>query len=344
MPFKTLVNGAVSLWGQHQTNKNIDKQLRAQQLENEKNRQYNLSLAIKQNKWNLQQWSRENAYNSPIAQMRRMEAAGLNPDMMYGGGVSGNLSASSPSMTSGAPSSPMDWSSLASKKTISQAAMEAAQLDNLRAQTDKVKAETQGQQYSNDILESDAAFRDAWNSGLLRKQDVEIQLIGSQKNLSDENVSLVRQEVKQTMASTEQLQKNLKLIEAQINNYDADTAYKRIKADIDKRISDSELKSMAAKRNLDYAQAKRILEELPYLITQYQDQHGFTLEQGAMLKRQGNMLQLQLDKESNNPRHNAGYWKHIYQGIDFVNDLVEALSPIIPNSSISTSYSTVSKK
>ena len=32
----------------------------------------------------LEQWERENAYNSPTAQMERFKAAGLNPDLIYG--------------------------------------------------------------------------------------------------------------------------------------------------------------------------------------------------------------------------------------------------------------------
>ncbi|MBQ3410774.1 MAG: hypothetical protein IJH30_03380, partial [Bacillus sp. (in: Bacteria)] len=47
-----------------------------------------------QNEWNLAQWERENAYNSPIQQMQRYREAGLNPNLIYG---QQNLSAASPS-------------------------------------------------------------------------------------------------------------------------------------------------------------------------------------------------------------------------------------------------------
>ena len=68
-------------------------------------RDYNLKLAQMQNEWNIQQWKRENAYNDPSAQLARLKAAGINPDLVYGGGIS-NTSASSPQMTSGTPYSP----------------------------------------------------------------------------------------------------------------------------------------------------------------------------------------------------------------------------------------------
>ena len=146
-----ILNPLVSIYGIHQNNKNIDKQLQAQSVENQKMREHNLQLAQLQNEWNQQQWNLENAYNSPEAQMKRMKDAGLNPDMMYGGGVSGNLAASSPDLTAGAPATPMDWSALGSKKSLMDALVVDAQLEQMNAQTEKIKSETKGQDISNDI-------------------------------------------------------------------------------------------------------------------------------------------------------------------------------------------------
>lgn len=54
--------------------------------------QANLDLATKQNEWNIQQWERENAYNSPSAQLDRYTAAGINPLFAsIDGGKAGNL-------------------------------------------------------------------------------------------------------------------------------------------------------------------------------------------------------------------------------------------------------------
>lgn len=60
-------------------------------------REYNkgqMELAKYQNEWNLAQWERENAYNTPSQQMQRYREAGLNPNLIYG---QQNLAASSPS-------------------------------------------------------------------------------------------------------------------------------------------------------------------------------------------------------------------------------------------------------
>ena len=46
---------------------------------------------------NLQMWNLANAYNDPSAQMARLQAAGLNPNLVYGGGnVTGNTSGNTP--------------------------------------------------------------------------------------------------------------------------------------------------------------------------------------------------------------------------------------------------------
>lgn len=51
-------------------------------------------------------FEREANYNSPAAQMARYEEAGLNPNLIYGQGTPGNVSASAPSATHAAPKLP----------------------------------------------------------------------------------------------------------------------------------------------------------------------------------------------------------------------------------------------
>lgn len=49
----------------------------------------NIRLQEKQLKWNEKMWNKNNAYNTPLAQMQRFAAAGLNPHLIYGQGTSG---------------------------------------------------------------------------------------------------------------------------------------------------------------------------------------------------------------------------------------------------------------
>ncbi len=59
---------------------------------------YQTQLMDKQNQFNLDMWHQTNEYNSPSAQVERLQAAGLNPAAMFGNVTSSqNLTSSSPS-------------------------------------------------------------------------------------------------------------------------------------------------------------------------------------------------------------------------------------------------------
>lgn len=49
----------------------------------------NKEMAEYQYSKDLEMWNRGNVYNAPEAQMERLKAAGLNPNMVYGGGAAG---------------------------------------------------------------------------------------------------------------------------------------------------------------------------------------------------------------------------------------------------------------
>lgn len=80
--------GAIgSLFGQKKGN---DAAIKAVQEQNKGN----MKLAEYQYEKNLEQWMRENEYNSPKSQMQRYADAGLNPNLIYGSGSSGNAGSS----------------------------------------------------------------------------------------------------------------------------------------------------------------------------------------------------------------------------------------------------------
>lgn len=67
------------------------------------NYKYQKQLAEQQNQFNLDMWRMNNEYNSPQAQMKRFEQAGLNPNLIYGQGTSGNSSSPPQMITPQAP-------------------------------------------------------------------------------------------------------------------------------------------------------------------------------------------------------------------------------------------------
>lgn len=138
-----------SFVGNIANNANINHQVSEQRKENQANRDWNLNLAKQQNQWNIEQWNRENEYNSPSAQMARYKSAGLNPDLIYG---QPNLSAASPEMTAGDGSLSTDVSNLANKRTMLD--MVSASLDNRikYEQLQGLKKDNKSKDYDNDLL------------------------------------------------------------------------------------------------------------------------------------------------------------------------------------------------
>lgn len=150
------ISGGVSLLGSlignNASKKNAQRAIRAQQEENQKNREYNLMLAQQENAWNIEQWERENEYNSPEKQMERFLNAGLNPDLMAGSGAQ-NLAAHSPQMTAGAPSTSTDMSALGQVPTLGQAIQTALRDSMIGAQIDNIKADTRQKNANAGITE-----------------------------------------------------------------------------------------------------------------------------------------------------------------------------------------------
>jgi len=123
----------------NKTNMEIAKyQAQWQQQENEKAYQRSLKM------WNLQ-----NEYNSPTQQMARIRAAGLNPNLVYGNGVTGNSAGSTPQYEPAKFNAPTmqayrGWNLGISDATSQYLAYRTvkAQVDNMEAQNSLIRQQT----------------------------------------------------------------------------------------------------------------------------------------------------------------------------------------------------------
>lgn len=98
--------------------------------------QYQSKLMDKQNQQQIDFWKMNNEYNTPFAQRARLEQAGLNPDLMYGG--SGNMPQSQmPSAASPGSAPNVDYGSFSDNLRF---AMQAQVMD---AQISKIEHENQ---------------------------------------------------------------------------------------------------------------------------------------------------------------------------------------------------------
>ena len=261
----TAIGVASSIAGNVASNKNIDTQIAAQQYENEKNREYNLNLAKMQNQWNIDQWNRENAYNSPAAQMARYKAAGLNSDLIYG---QQNLSAASPEMTAGDGSQPTDVSNLANKRTIGDIVSQAAstRLTNAQAklaesQADKTDAETVGQTINNDWLPQLLKGQTEINEADVKQRLADAGLKGKQIEVAVEQIKVMQQSVKESQKKIEDLQ-------SQMENRTFQQVQAMLEYNLRKDKQPYEISEILSKVGLNHANIKRVLNVLPFEITE----------------------------------------------------------------------------
>jgi len=93
-------------------------------------------------KWAVEQWNRQNAYNAPKAQMQRFKEAGLNPNLIYGRGDSGQAGpAPTPEFKSPEVGRYVSQAGAVSASAIYDMELKKAQSDNLRAQNEVIKQE-----------------------------------------------------------------------------------------------------------------------------------------------------------------------------------------------------------
>lgn len=235
-----LISGALSgisnLFGAHSQNQSVEKQLAAAREEAEKTREWQTSEREAQNDWNYKLWQANNEYNTPAAVQARLKAAGINPDLYA---TNGALQGSSVQAQGGhTPSGPVaDTSAWNRYKPIGSVASQALADSALAAQVAKTNAETEGQKHTNDILSSDASFRDAFNQGQLDTMDSVILVNGSKVNLNDAQASEARSTVEQINASIRKIDSEIDLLISNAADVDSRIWERHVRVALDSSLS-----------------------------------------------------------------------------------------------------------
>lgn len=232
--FGSALSGGASLIGNivgsRQQNANIDKQIAFQREENEKARAFNKAMAEQANQWSIDQWNRENQYNSPEAMRQRLRDAGVNADLFYGGNAQ-NTASASPSVTPVAPATATDVSALGQKATIGDItnnvvnqSLAAAQIRKLGADTGKSKQETENLKVEGKILSADALTRAALNEQALEIGRSTVYVNHSIGKLNHKEAELASARITEATANANLLYEKAEEVKATIRNVNASTA------------------------------------------------------------------------------------------------------------------------
>lgn len=260
-----LIGGALSgisnLFGAHSQNQSVDKQLAAAREEAEKTRKWQTSEREAQNDWNFKLWQANNEYNTPAAVQARLRAADINPDLYA---TNGALQGSSIQAQGGhTPSGPVaDTSAWNRYKPIGSVASQALADTALAAQVSKTNAEIEGQKHTNDILASDASFRDAFNQGQLDTMESVILVNGSNIKLNDAQAAQARSMVEQINANISKIDSEIDLLISNAADVDSRIWERHVRVALDSFIEHGKLKVMQGQLGVSKGKLKLAFEEL----------------------------------------------------------------------------------
>lgn len=148
------------------------------------------------NRMNRENWQKENAYNTPAAQMARLRAAGLSPNLMYQNGAPA---------ASGSIEAPQTGQNIADFSGVSDAYVSGVQAQNQSTQVDayvsyldslkeKLGKESEGIGYDNMMKAAKSEFADRFAKYELRNMAHNSMLMEAQANLYDQQSKLVEEQ------------------------------------------------------------------------------------------------------------------------------------------------------
>ena len=192
-----------------------------------------------------------NRYSSPLARMAQMASAGINP-AAAAQGISGSPFAQ---MNAAAPSSAFD----SVGNLVAEAAVANATKENIEADTENKKSQTQGQNIQNQFDAATFEDRAAYlkNQGLISGEEY-----NQAAELSRQYPEMLNQTIEQMKSNIRKNDKQVEVFDQQITN---------LKKEIDKM--NEEIRKMKSDETLNYALAgeagaRKNLEEAEKVLTE----------------------------------------------------------------------------
>lgn len=357
--FGSAISSGVSLIGNivgnSQQNANVDKQIALQREENEKARAFNKAMAEQANQWSIDQWNRENQYNSPEAMRQRLRDAGVNADLFYGGNAQ-NTASASPSVTPVAPATPTDVSAIGQKATVGDItnnvvnqSLAAAQIRKLEADKGKTKQETENLKVEGKILSADALTRAAQNEQALEIGRSTIYVNHSIANLNHKEAELASARITEATANADLLYEKANEVKASIRNINANTAATRFgmmmrSKEFRQRVTEfrEQVRVNDSSIRLNYEQAATYLATRAATVlninsdtalkaagvkTQYTSRQEMRARTG-MYGRLDRLINIQGDQAAFNLDSDKTY-KNLERGVNLVTGVIDSVSGVI---------------
>lgn len=183
--------------------------------QNRKSRAFAREMYNRQRADALADWQMQADYNSPTQQMKRLVAAGLNPNLVYGHGADAQMSAAPRSANYGqAQFRPTEFSGAAAIQAYQNTRMQNLQSDNVQALNDKIRVDTLKSLAEVDTKNFDLDMKRALKELVI--QTAEANLAGKKEATN----YILNKNQREALASSQNLQigfARLALLQAQTN-------------------------------------------------------------------------------------------------------------------------------
>lgn len=252
----------------------------------EKQSKFSREERIAQQNWIERMYKDNNAYNSPANQMKRFKEAGLNPDLIYGKVDSNTASMPSPASQASTPSAgnvPMTNPLESLGNTISGLSMQQAQINAIKANTNKTNKESKQLDIQNEALP--AQLRQSLSNMV------------SQGKLTDKEIEEKNAQIAGIQANTASALENIKLIQAEVRGKNDEIDYRQIQRAMDSQEFEARMRAMQMKYDLDKQQFDHLKKLLPRLlaeknlsIQQLSNQVYLSSQEVAYQKENGDVL------------------------------------------------------
>lgn len=249
------IGALAGLFGMKKQEQFSERQMMYQRLENGLNRAFAKEQADTAYQRGVDQWNRENAYNTPAAQMQRMRQAGINPDLAATGGLTQGMSSFSSTPAASAPGGVSPVGSPDYNMAYKNA-MEARLLD---AQTRNIDADTKNKETENSILSTEAKYVEAFKQQQLDCGSVTITLNDSLARLNDAQIEETRSVITKLNAEAQKVRSENDVLQKQCESIDQDIISKKIHNWIDSNSAQSIVSHLANVAKVSEAEAKTAL-------------------------------------------------------------------------------------
>lgn len=257
---------------------------------------------------NAAAWQREVAYNNPSAQVSRMRAAGLNPNLMYNSTPQNTVNMVAPDVQAANAQAVQYDTSGATSSLLS-----AAGIDKTMAETSQSIAVTEGIDLDNKLKSATLG------------QNIELANINVKQGVK--GLEYTDAQISMFSKSISKLDADIGLIKEQTKNVSQSRFVEMVRLGFDSREVDAKVKNLMAQTGLTKKQIEKMVIELPYVntIKDYERSAAYWQAYGFQYNAKQSELEFVISKDYDETMKKLGYCRY---AVEIVSEILGAFGKV----------------